>query len=431
MAGDKGDSRFTPGEPEDFEDLPPAIERAEPKFGGYLYQARELLVTQDDLNLLRRELQRLRIRLVPGEPQPIGGTRLLRLFLHADERRTVPEVVSIMRAIDLEDRPGLEVFPNHVLVGAAKAKTWASSSSSLRPKPIGLPRPAGPLNASQEVHNPLPGTGVRVAVLDSGVVQAHQWLGARVQPLTPDSVERPQLDDGFLPTHAGHGTFIAGVILQCAPGASVVAQKVFGPNGFTTDMQLATALHAVPRDVEVINLSLGAVTHDNVGLPITDTVLQALFQRRPRPVVVAAAGNEGSTRQTYPAAIKKVIAVGGLDDTNQRACFSNHGSWVDACALGVNVHSTFFEDLDATLEPIPPSCAEGESTPGLQHFRGFATWSGTSFAAPRVAGAIAATMTQQGVDAVEAAFRLVYANGVPYYPTGDLGAIVAFTGGFD
>jgi subtilisin family serine protease len=401
------------------EDLPPDVKRADHRFGGgYLYKARELLVTRDDLSLLRRELQRLHVRLAPGEPEPIGRTRLLRLFLHADERRTVAEVVTILREIDLGDRDALEIYPNHVLVGASHPKAFPCDS----PKAAG-PLPDPPANGGQ------PGAGVRVAVLDSGVVDGHPWLNGRAVPLdAAGDVEQPELENSALKHSSGHGTFVAGVVLQCAPGAEVAAKRVFGGNGLTSDTDLAAALRALPADIHVINLSLGATTHNNVGLPDTQVALQELAQREPRPVVVAAAGNDGVTQETYPAAFKDVIAVGARQAPGgERACFSNHGIWVDACAMGQRVHSTFF-DIEATPEELPPGCLPGPP-PGPQQFRGFATWSGTSFAAPCVAGAIAARMTDQNVDAVEAAFQLVHANGRPQHPSGDLGTIVNCGGG--
>jgi hypothetical protein len=405
----------------DHEDLPPNVKRADHRFGGgYLYMARELLVNQDDLDRLRRELEDRGIRLAPGEPEPIGGTPLVRLFLHVDERKTVAEVVTILRAIDLGDRDALRVYPNHVTVGASHPK----------PFPCDSPRRADPL-ADPPANGGLPGAGVKVAVLDSGLVAGHPWLGTRAVPLDAAAdVEQPEVQNGVLRHYSGHGSFVAGVVLQCAPGAQVVAKRVFGGDGVTSDTKLADALRALPADIHVINLSLGGTTHNNVGLPATQTALHELSLRRPRPVVVAAAGNDGITQETYPAAFKGVIAVGASQDPDGgRACFSNHGSWVDACAPGRSVHSTFF-NIVATPEQIPPGCLPGPP-PGQQQFEWFAKWSGTSFAAPCVAGAIAATMTDQGVDAVEAVFRLVYANGRPHHPDGDLGTIVACGGGVD
>jgi subtilisin family serine protease len=401
------------------EDLPPDVKRADHRFGGgYLYKARELLVNQDDLSLLRRELERLRVRLAPGEPEPIRGTRLLRLFLHADERRTVAEVVTILREIDPGDRDPLGAYPDHVLFCASHPKAY----------PCDSPRAAGPL-ADPPANGELPGAGVQVAVLDSGLVAGHPWFNGRAVPLDAAAdVEQPEFKDGELQHSSGHGTFCAGVVLQCAPGAQVVAKRVFGGNGLISDTKLAAALRALPADIQVINLSLGGTTHNNVGLPATQMALHELSLRRPRPAVVAAAGNDSITQETYPAAFKGVIAVGARQDPGGgRACFSNHGSWVDACAPGRSVHSTFF-NVVATPEQIPPGCLP-DPPPGQQQFQGFATWSGTSFAAPCVAGAIAARMTDQGVGAVEAAFQLVDADGLEQHPTGDLGTIVDCVGG--
>jgi subtilisin family serine protease len=413
------------GEPHDHdhddEILPPGVKRADHRFGGgYLYMARELLVHQDDLDRLRQELEDRGIRLAPGEPEPIGGTSLLRLFLHADEQTTVAEVVTVLRAIDLGDRDALRIYPDHVAVGVSHPKAY----------PCDSPRAAGPL-ADPPANGELPGAGVRVAVLDSGVVAQHPWLDGRAVPLDAAAdVEQPELTNGELQHSSGHGTFCAGVVLQCAPGAQVVAKRVFGGDGVTSDTKLADALRALPADIQVINLSLGATTHNNVGLPATQAALHELSLRRPRPAVVAAAGNDDITQETYPAAFKGVIAVGASQDPDgPRACFSNHGSWVDACAMGQGVHSTFF-NVVATPEQIPPGCLPGPP-PGEQQFEWFAKWSGTSFAAPCVAGAIAARMTQQNVDAVEAAFQLVYANGRPHHPDGDLGTIVSCGGGVD
>ena len=97
-------------------------------------------------------------------------------------------------------------------------------------------------------------------------------------------------------------------------------------------------------------------------------------------VGVAAAGNLQSGRPYFPAALPGIIGVGGLDRGGP-AWFTNFGSWVDACAPAVNVVSTFFHDVTETLDGRP-----------RRRFREWARWSGTSFAAPKVAGAIAQEM---------------------------------------
>jgi subtilisin family serine protease len=80
-------------------------------------------------------------------------------------------------------------------------------------------------------------------------------------------------------------------------------------------------------------------------------------------VVVASAGNQGARTQQYPAAWSGVVAVAGTDAQDRRATFSNYGSWISVSAPAVDLYSTY---------------------PG-----GFAYGSGTSFAAPLVAGEVA------------------------------------------
>jgi subtilisin family serine protease len=94
--------------------------------------------------------------------------------------------------------------------------------------------------------------------------------------------------------------------------------------------------------------------------------------------------------------LKSVIAVGALDKTGkQRAPFSNYGWWVDCCTPAVDVLSSFV----AFDESAAPALAG--RTP--QSFEGWATWSGTSFAAPKVAGEIVALKATKNLPTARAA----------------------------
>jgi subtilisin family serine protease len=384
----------------DHDPLPAGVARADHEFGGgYLYRPGRLLAAGDDRDLVQDQLSRRRIGL---RHEPVGDTGFEQYFLDFHGQRTVPvpELISSMRGLEIplgERRP--QIYPVGVMYGASHPK----------PYPAAPPRPGGPL-AYLPLAGDEPGAGVRVAVLDSGVVEYHDWLGDRVER-RPADVEAPELDQqGRLSFYSGHGTFIAGVVLQHAPGATVVARRIFGGDGVIDDLGLAEALWQLP-EVEVLNLSLGGYTHDDVGLPLTAAALGDCFERNPGLVVVASAGNHGDSRPVYPAADKRVIAVAAVDDDAARPCFSDFGDWVDASAPGVDVQSTFF-DVQAEPEPAqPPNCLQS-SPVGMVQFEGWALWSGTSFAAPRVAGAIAA-MIRPGTDGREAAFRMLGATGVP------------------
>jgi subtilisin family serine protease len=118
-------------------------------------------------------------------------------------------------------------------------------------------------------------------------------------------------------------------------------------------------------------------------------------------VVVAAAGNAGTCRPFWPAALPEVTAVGAVDGyCRERALFSNYGKWVDAYAPGVDVISTFlFHDGPVEVTDILSGAAIPNWIQDPDHYEGWAMWSGTSFAAPYVAGAIAHLMCSENKSA--------------------------------
>jgi thermitase len=116
---------------------------------------------------------------------------------------------------------------------------------------------------------------------------------------------------------------------------------------------------AIESGADIINLSFGLQSDEK-----PDSLKDALKEAKDAGVlVVAAAGNGGDDQKRYPASEGSVISVGALDvtDDNQVAGFSSHGKWVLLAAPGVGIVS---------------------SVPG----GGYATWAGTSMAAPVVSG---------------------------------------------
>jgi hypothetical protein len=253
---------------------------------------------------------------------------------------------------------GVTAGPNHVFL----------STPYEMGGPFGPPVPD--LDGYSLPAGPSPSASVRVAVVDTGV-----WLDS---PLPPAWYEATSADyDDTLDPDAdvGHANFITGVIMSATTNARVRIVKVLDATGLCTEAQLAVALTHLPP-VDIVNLSLGAFTIDDQPPAVLSYALGQLLTGADR-VVVAAAGNEGITDQPYwPAAFAgtdvpwadQVLAVAAHDGA--AVCgWSNTGSWVSMAAPGANITSTYV--------------THGEFTSGV------ARWSGTSFAAPRVAAAIA------------------------------------------
>ncbi len=197
--------------------------------------------------------------------------------------------------------------------------------------------------------------------------------------------------------NSGHGTFVAGLILQYAPSARVIARRVFDGNGIVEEWELAKSINSI-EEADVVNMSIGTFARRDSGMFAVERATKRLLYRNPNVVLVASAGNEGVTRPMFPAADKCVIAVGSVERNPtsgrwQRAPYSNHGWWVDACAPGTDVVSTFFHyrgpvvpfDQDSDEEECGANASPGE----LLAYDGRASWSGTSFSAPVVSAQVA------------------------------------------
>jgi len=232
-----------------------------------------------------------------------------------------------------------------------------------------------------------PGESPDLAVLDTGVPQGWQQMHPALLNLHPDSDDTDVLDqdgDQRLDPQAGHGLFIAGLALRVAPGLTIDPGRVLDPTGVGDDATLGPELAEVMAPV--VNLSLGGYTEDDAGPPALLAAIARLIERG--TAVVAAAGNAGEDpefqgRPFWPAALDDVIAVGAYDSTTSAATpplalFSNSGPWVNLYAPGVNVQSTYLR-------------AEMADEHGAR-FDGWATWSGTSFAAPQIAAEIASRL---------------------------------------
>jgi subtilisin family serine protease len=240
-------------------------------------------------------------------------------------------------------------------------------------------------------HERYTGAGITVAVVDTGMAFDHpvtsgQILGPGADFAGGDGTGQAQPNcvdddmDGVMDESLHHGTFVAGLVHLVAPDARILPIRALETDGQGAAFDVARAiLYAVESGADIINLS-DTMLHE------ARSVEQAIESARDAGVVVvAAAGNRGEqivedlddACKSFPAYRDEVIAVAAVDENLVKADFSNYGTEVDLSAPGVGLLSTFGALL---------SC---EGMGGEPDFIDFAAWSGTSFAAPLVAGAAA------------------------------------------
>lgn len=226
---------------------------------------------------------------------------------------------------------------------------------------------------------------ITIAVLDTGIALTHPELKQALLPgydfvnildgaaeFIGDYLEA----DASAADEVGHGTHVAGIIAGkgenmpkgVAPNCRILPVRVLAAMdrdgrrvgaGLVENIN-AGVKYAVDQGADIINMSLG-VKHGGGGLPHKEVIDYA---HRKGVTIVAASGNDGQEELYYPGAFKSVIAVGAMDDNGDVADFSTFGAQVSFIAPGVDVYSTSLED-------------------------GYAFSTGTSHAAPFVAGAVA------------------------------------------
>jgi hypothetical protein len=220
--------------------------------------------------------------------------------------------------------------------------------------------------------------------------------------------------EGRLVGIVGHGTFIAGQIAHVCPQAAITVvghrdNEVAVGNGadqhrlWASELSLAHSLWRY-RESDVIQCGFAFPTlDDQPSLPFT-MAMTAVKAAHPGIAVVSPAGNEESRRRYWPAALDDVIGVAATKhDGGHRAWFSNWGPWVDCCAIGEGVRSTYIHWAGQV---------EDEDPDLIEDFDGWARWDGTSFAAPKVAGAIARAVAEHpGWTPAEAYEKLVRGQG--------------------
>ncbi len=310
------------------------------------------------------------------------------------------------------------VSPNYI---ARTSQTISAQTSSQ-----GIPAVAQPINPNdpyfslQYMHHKIDsisawrqtrGSGSVIAVIDTGVDWHHEDLQGNIWQ-NPGEIPNNGIDDegngyiddiigyDFVDTfpdplipqedflnedndpsdYYGHGTHVAGIIAAVTdnqkgiagvcPECKIMAIRAgFAPGLLTYADIIQGIIYAVDNGADVINMSFGGEDSPAEKAALDYAYAQGV-------VLVASAGNESSNTLLYPGAYENVIGVTATDSANTMAWFSNYGYWTDVAAPGVGILSTVPTNGYYLSMYCPPLAYDSK----------YANCSGTSMAAPVVAG---------------------------------------------
>jgi serine protease len=245
------------------------------------------------------------------------------------------------------------------------------------------------------------GEGVVVAVVDTGVTPVPDLAGTRIVAGYNFVANNANAADDH-----GHGTHVAGTIAQAtnnrvgvagvAFGASIMPLKVLSAQGSGSMGAIAQAIrYAADKGAKVVNMSLGG------PFPVKTIESAVKYARSKGTFVVAAAGNDGRGRVSYPARYPSVFAVAATQFDESTTFYSNWGPMVDIAAPGGNVR------IDQNGDGVFDGVLQNTVTPGNIAKTDYLLFMGTSMASPHVAG-VAALLVGAGVtqpDALDGLLR--------------------------
>jgi bacillopeptidase F len=387
-----------------------------------------------DAEALLRALRREAARTQPAVARAadVSGTRRIWL-VNAMALRATPA-----QARELASTPGVERVeldqPVRIAGPGGGISSFPAAGGAWGLAAVGAP--------SLRERTGLNGAGIRIGSIDTGVDAAHPALAGRIAAWRDFVAGRPQpYDDN------GHGTHTIGTMVGApaggspvgvAPGASVVVARAMGADGLASGSTLLAAAQwmadpdgdpATADQPQVVNNSWGTqIRSDSWFRPMVRQWLALGI------VPVFAAGNTGPGPSTIssPADYPESLAVGSVGSGGAVSQFSARGPvvWTDPDGTG---------PAAGTLLPKPDLVAPGEGIVSSVPGGGYAAYSGTSMAAPHVAGAVALlrqAAPSAAPGAVMDALRAAAADRGPAGPDADYGrglldlpaALAALTG---
>lgn len=394
---------------------PPGVEDSADAF--FLYRTDTLLVAPEHLDAVRADLGRHDV--ANDDDGRTSDDLGLRVLLLEPDTRSVSDRVGADRVLSPVDRAlaaldaewevrrsgsaeggdggeGSEPALRSVSYDRVIHVATASACPATDPVPVQAVRPLPPT-----AHPKSLGKGVKVVVVDTAlpVQSEHRELDTDKSWLVGVTGDPER---GVTPgKYRGHGMFVAGVLRAMAPEATVHVEPLVFSCGGVLESDFAYRLNQVLKehDPDIVNLSAGTfagpgrtpqpqqfrhghvlVTYDSLRVMMDGVDC----------LLVCAAGNNGDQEPFVPASTNWPVAVGALDAYGRLAGYSNFGSYVDVYARGSDLVNAYPRGL-ATIAGHVVDFADG-----------MARWSGTSFAAPLVAGLVAARMTVKNQNAEEA-----------------------------
>lgn len=272
--------------------------------------------------------------------------------------------------------PSISPTPSPSLSPTPPSSPTPKPTATTTPTPTSTPTPT-PLPSfqpipwsivrikAQEAWNNSTGSGIKVAVLDSGIDRDHPDLKENLVGCVNFIYSWGTCEDDN-----GHGTHVSGIIaaknnqigvVGVAPNAKIYSLKVLNRKGQGYLSDLIEALEwVINNKIQIVNMSLGS-TYDVVSF---HEAIQRAYEAG--IVQVASAGNSGpgADTVTYPAKYPEVIAVSATDSSDNIPSWSSRGSEIDITAPGQSVNSTYLGG-------------------------GYKILSGTSMSAPHVTGTVA------------------------------------------
>ncbi len=232
------------------------------------------------------------------------------------------------------------------------------------------------------------GSGVKVAVLDTGIDTEHPDVAGQLDEAVSFVPEEDALD------HHAHGTHVASTVLGTgsasevrnkgvAPGARLLVGKVLGNDGYGQDSWIIDGMEWAAHNAKIVSMSLGSSEPSNGTDPMAQAVNQ--LSEETGALFVIAAGNTGAEGIGSPGAADSALTVGAVDKEDNLAWFSSKGPRFGKSGL----------KPDLTAPGVAITAARSQFA--KQGSGSYMTMDGTSMATPHVAGA-AAILAQRHPD---------------------------------